>query len=267
MTAQDILVRDIVNASGIVGRRARREVERELQSHVEEIVEDARAAGHSDQEIERIVRTRFGNPEEIAGGFARVYRPERTLVRIAEFTLLAAVSLTIILAFAYAVEVFLALGMGRPAAGVVSSAHLRTEVGFFAGLALGYLSLFFSSRIFTKYSLLKSILLSAAVFVAVCVGLQYWAPPQGIVLILGFASALIVRIVELLCSRSITRLAGVAAALSLVAMLAPSCLKPTNHPGILIAVAVLCLGISISCQFMITLARLFERRILRRNII
>ncbi|HYL99933.1 MAG TPA: hypothetical protein VEZ90_13345 [Blastocatellia bacterium] len=158
MSSQDILIRNILDCSGIVGRRARREVERELQSHVEEIVEEARAKGCDDREIERIIRLRMGNPEEIAGGFARVYRPERTILRAVEFVLLGAISISIILASAYVVEVLIAIGMGVPTSGVLSSGHLPTEPAFFGGLAIGYLALYFSVRLFGTHRTVKSML-------------------------------------------------------------------------------------------------------------
>jgi hypothetical protein len=56
------------------GRR-RREVERELASHLEEARRDLEQAGMSSEEAERESLVRFGDPCEIADGFARVYRP------------------------------------------------------------------------------------------------------------------------------------------------------------------------------------------------
>ena len=267
MSSQDILIRNILDASGIVGRRARREVELELQSHLEEIFEESRADGLDDREIERIIRIRFGNPEEIAGGFARVYRPERTVVRIAEFSLLTAVSVAIIMAFAYVVELVLALGMGVPSSSVLSSGHLRTEPGFIAGLAVGYLELYFSVRMFAAHRQVKSMLLCGSFSAAACLVIQYVFPPLGMVLALGFICALVLRTVELLSSRSLVRLTGAAAVLSLGGFFAPPCLKPAANPGALLAIAAVCVSISISGHLMATLARAFDRRILRRDAI
>lgn len=56
------------------GRR-RREVERELASHLDELQRDLERSGLPPDEAARQSLIRFGDPGEIADGFARVYRP------------------------------------------------------------------------------------------------------------------------------------------------------------------------------------------------
>lgn len=56
------------------GRR-RREIERELASHLAEARRELERAGVPPEEAERQSLLRFGDPGEIADGFARVYRP------------------------------------------------------------------------------------------------------------------------------------------------------------------------------------------------
>jgi hypothetical protein len=267
MPTQDVLIKKILSASGITGRRARREVSRELASHLEEIVAEARDAGHDDPAIERIVRMRFGNPDEIALQFAGVYWPERVAARIAEFSLLAAVSLGIILAFAAGVQMIAALWFGLSPAGVFSQGHLRTEVGFFAPLTLGYLALRYSPRIFSSSGPLKSSLFAAASFALVCAGLEFWLPPQGLIATLGFVCAALVRVVEVFSSRRLIRLAAVAAVLSLAWVLAAPCLNSSGHPSTPIVIVPVGMAIAASCHFLIWLARLFDRRFLRRELI
>src|SRR5215467_414389 len=146
MTTQDILVEKILTRSGIAGRRARREIGRELASHIEDIVEEARAAGHDDPEIESILKKRFGNPDQIARQFAADYWPERVALRVAEYSLLGAVSLSVILGFAAAAQLAAALWVGLSAASAFSHEHMQIEAGFFVPLAMGYLVLRFSPR-------------------------------------------------------------------------------------------------------------------------
>jgi hypothetical protein len=56
------------------GKR-RREIERELASHLEESRRDLVRSGLTPEEAERQSLIRLGDPSEIADGFARVYRP------------------------------------------------------------------------------------------------------------------------------------------------------------------------------------------------
>lgn len=63
------------------GKR-RREIERELASHLEEARRDLERAGLSREEAEHQSLIRLGDPTEIADGFARVYRP-RLSARVA----------------------------------------------------------------------------------------------------------------------------------------------------------------------------------------
>lgn len=58
----------------ITGRR-RREIERELASHVEDTRRELELGGLSPEEAERESLRRLGDPSEIADAFARVYRP------------------------------------------------------------------------------------------------------------------------------------------------------------------------------------------------
>lgn len=66
--------RGSVRVPSLRGRR-RREIERELASHLEDACRDLERAGMSPDEATRQSLIRFGDPGEIADGFARVYRP------------------------------------------------------------------------------------------------------------------------------------------------------------------------------------------------
>jgi hypothetical protein len=258
MTTQEILIERVLTGSGVAGRRARAEISRELASHIEDITEEARAAGHDGAEIDRILQARFGNPDEIARQFADVYWQEQLAALIARYSLLAAVSLAVILGFAAAAQLAAAFWVGLSPAGAFSHEHLRIEAGFFVPLTLGYLAVRFSPSILR--SPLKSSLVAAAGFALVCTGLELWFAPQGLIAALGFGCAALVRVVELFSSRRLVRLAGVVAVLSLAWALGAPCLNSDRHPSAAIVVVPVGVAVAASCQFLIWLSRAFDRR-------
>ena len=81
MRAADQLIDSIVNSSQIPSGKRRGEIQRELRSHIEDFVVAAREAGRDQDEIEKLVLANFGDPGQIAQGFAWVYRHERRRLR------------------------------------------------------------------------------------------------------------------------------------------------------------------------------------------
>jgi hypothetical protein len=79
------LIGEIIAKSGIPTGRRRREVEKELRAHVEDFAAKARAAGHAESDIERMLTENFGDPVEIGRNFEWVYRHERGLLRLGVF--------------------------------------------------------------------------------------------------------------------------------------------------------------------------------------
>src|SRR5580693_5503146 len=87
MRAADDLIENIVNSSQIPSGRRRQEVQRELRSHIEDFMLAAHEAGSDDDKIETLVLANFGDPGQIARGFAWVYRHERRTLQIFVFLL------------------------------------------------------------------------------------------------------------------------------------------------------------------------------------
>jgi hypothetical protein len=266
MKTKDPLVQKILGSSKLAGFD-RSEVEAELASHVEDIIEEARAAGRDDRQIEQLVISRFGDPDEIARQFARVYQPEWRLLRAAEFVALGAVALGLVLAFAGVAQALLAVWLGLPASSVLSRGHVRTEIGFFAGLAFGYLALHFSVRYFQSPIKFKSAVFVAAVFCVIGAVLQAVIPPQGLVLGLGLGCAFLLRTVEALFRRKLVRVLGIGIALSLAAAFMPTCLRSASHPTMQLGIIPIGLAVALSCQLLAVIARAFDRRIIRRDFI
>src|SRR5579862_5242146 len=87
MRATEELIDGIVNSSGVPSGNQRREIQRELRSHIEDFVAAASEAGRGREEIEKLVLENFGDPGQIAQGFAWVYRHERRRLRAVAFAL------------------------------------------------------------------------------------------------------------------------------------------------------------------------------------
>src|SRR5579863_391538 len=127
MQVADELIRDIVSASQIPSEKKRQAVLRELRSHLEDSILAAREAGHSDDEIRRLVLAGFGDPGEVARGFAWVYRRERTMLRIAVFLLSTLALASVLSAAILAIQAGIAVGFGAPVLKVIGSRHTVIE--------------------------------------------------------------------------------------------------------------------------------------------
>ena len=92
MTHLDRMVSRVILLAKLPGNKRRREVEKELRAHLDDLAEEARSQGYDDEAAARIVRMRFGEPEEVAAAFASVYAPERLAKRILQSAILVTVS-------------------------------------------------------------------------------------------------------------------------------------------------------------------------------
>src|ERR1700744_6696334 len=87
MRGPDELIDRIVSSAHIPYGEQRREIQRELRAHVEDYVLAAAESGRDPAEIEQLVIAHFGDPDQIAYGFARVYRHDRRRLRAFAFLL------------------------------------------------------------------------------------------------------------------------------------------------------------------------------------
>src|SRR5215831_9024014 len=92
MAAADEFIRRIVSRSGITRAAAQRDLERELQAHLEDAIEEECSQGHEGSHVLEIVCDRFGNPDEIAREFELTHRFERRAILIADALVLIALS-------------------------------------------------------------------------------------------------------------------------------------------------------------------------------
>lgn len=234
MRAAEKLIGCILRSSQIpLGRR--REIQRELESHIEDFITAARDAGRGEDEIERLVLANFGDPGQIGSGFAWVYRHERRRIRALVFTL-SAVLLSMALAAAIlAMQTGLAIGFGTPITKVLASRHTVIEaLDILASVAvyLGVTSLerVFKARQFPKAALLLTLI--HAVLLASCAA----AGLRANFLFFGLVNGLFFRAVQLFVASTAAR-AGIIVVCFPLTGLTWAVLR---SPGSQIAVAATC---------------------------
>jgi hypothetical protein len=270
MAPDDVLIERVMAGSGIAGRKRRHEVRLELRSHLEDLIAEARQAGHTDATIATLVAARFGDPGQVASAFARVYRSDRIAFGLAAFGSLAVVALAISYAFVYGVQALLAYGLGVMPARSPSTAHLVSEAVLVGTLTLSYLGLYFAERLFTRFQFAGALGLMALVAGVVVLGTTVTGFGHGLFVSLAFAAAAVARGFERLGARSLVRFMGVAAIVLVAGGLGHLGMRTVPAPDRLTAglmmILPVCLTIAVSCQLTASLAAIFDRRFLRRHV-
>ena len=205
MYTADALIDKIVRSSGISSGKRRREVRRELRSHIEDFMCAARAAGRGDEEIAGLVLANFGDPGEIARGFAWVYRRERRMRRIFVFvfsTLILAASLS---ATILAMQAGVAARFGTPILNVLASRHTVIEALDILSSVAVYMAFTWLERLFDRQRFQK-----AAGFLALIVALGSAlcraAGVYPVFLIFGFVNGVFFRAIHLFVQRRMARI-------------------------------------------------------------
>lgn len=217
MRSTDELVDRIVSSSKIPARRRRQEIRRELCAHIEDFVAAARAAGHEQNEIEKRVLASFGDPEQIARGFAWVYRYQRRRLRAIAFTLSTVLLASCLLALALATQAGLAFSLGRPVMKVIASPHMAIEAldivaSVAAYLAVASLENIFASHRFLKAALTLAVILATLVAIDAAAGLHMALP------LFGFATGIFFRAVKLFVTPTVARVAIVVVCFPLIGL-------------------------------------------------
>jgi hypothetical protein len=245
MSAAPALIQRIVEDAGIVSLRRRRDLERELAAHLEDLSADL----HGEE-----LAIHFGDPGEIAQAFTRVYRPERVAFYAAGICLLAAVSWTASAAIVGAVQFLLARLLGFSAARLFSPEHLLWETIQMAALTLGCLGIHYSQRLFVRKRLAKASALVGTVFALSALALELSLPGHGRVLLMAFLWAFLVSI---LAPHRLLWILG--AALFAVLGLAFA------HATAQALFASIWIALAVCCQLTLVMAGAFDRHILRRQ--
>jgi hypothetical protein len=195
MRATEALIEEIVAASQIPSGKRRREVMRELRSHVEDFVLIARRAGQTDDEIERMVLANFGDPRQIGLNFARVYRRERTVLRFSVFALCTLAVASLISAAVLAMQTCAAIGFGVPIQRVLGTRHTMIEAFDILATVAGYVGFISLENLFDRRRFQKAIALLSVIFAILICG-SVGAGVRAPFLIFGFANAIFLRTVQ-----------------------------------------------------------------------
>jgi hypothetical protein len=193
MANYDAIVERVVSAAQLPSAERRREVERELRAHVEDIVEEARLHTQDEGIIRQIVEARFGKSQEVADGFASVYSRERLARRVAGAGILLMASLTAVIVVISGMQSMEAIWRARS---VVSPfEYLGHEVFGLSAIILGYLSLYLGERLFPR-SLAKSVLVSAAIAFLAAINLSAFVPQHEALPLAAFCCAAFARLLQ-----------------------------------------------------------------------
>lgn len=206
------LVERIVLASGVPSARRRREIARELRSHIEDFTADARARSYSDSEIERMLLANFGDPERFGRNFAWVYRRERALARLAAFFATTLLVTALAAAGILAAQAGVAAGLGMSFYRTFGGHHSVIECAHILATAAAYVGILS----FEKYlSPLKSIALLLAI-AAAGFGLLSAAGLGAAFLVFGLVNAVFLRFVQRIFAGRMARFLLVAACFGLL---------------------------------------------------
>ena len=208
MRAADELIDCIVNSSEVPSGR-RREIQRELRAHVEDFVDAAREAGREPDEIDRLVLANFGDPGQIAQGFAWVYRQERRTLRAFAFTLSTVLLAASLSAAILAMQAGLALGFGTPILRVLASRHTAIEVLDILASVAVYLGVTSLESLFENHRFQRAALLLASMLTVLILTFATAGLPIGF-LVFGLVNGTFFRAVQLFVAPKIARVGIVA---------------------------------------------------------
>jgi len=257
MAGRDEFVRRIVSRSGVSSPRAQRELQRELDAHLEDASEEVRLQGRDEASILRAVCERFGDPAEIAREFELAYRFERRTTATADALILFGSSVGTVAALILTLQLAIAsrFGISPPEA----FPRLRGELVAFVSLALGYVGIYLGERLFHQRRLLKAFGINCALFTflfALCYSVLHLSTLAPAV---PFFAGVAVRMLQRTVLRPFWCLATMAP--TVVNCLSGGPLLITGHSiPLWAAILVRWLGLTMACYLLTLLSRNHEVR-------
>jgi hypothetical protein len=218
MQAADRFIEEIVSSSQIPSGRRRREVLRELKTHVDDFVHVSLAAGRSEEETQRLVVASFGDPREIAKQFAWVYRRERTILRIFVFLVATVAMATSIAAMVMTLKAGIAIGSGVPLIRMFSARHTMIETINILSSAAAYLGLISLEHIFEHRRFAKAAACLSLLFAIVMAAFSLSGAPWGF-LLFGLVCAVFLRTVQVFLKNQAARIGVVVACFGLIGLI------------------------------------------------
>jgi hypothetical protein len=254
---EDAIAR-IVAQSGVASASGRRDLERELRAHMEDVREAAREAGCDEQEIERSVMLRFGDPDDVADQFAQTYRAERVARYSVHVLVLLIVSFATVATLICTVQATAAIARTGSLAGAFP--RIRWELLGFASLSAGYLSAYFGEKIFERGRWLKTIVLNIGVLALLGTVLYIYARGHMIQPVAVFSCASASRLLRITHVRLVW-LVGIAVPMSVAWYLAGPFVEGNNAAGQWYLLPLVCADLAVSCRILEAITGVFDRRI------
>jgi hypothetical protein len=248
VTHLDRIVSRVMSRANLPGNKRRCEVAKELRAHLDDLAEEARSEGYDGDAIARIVRMRFGEPEEVAAAFCFVYKPERLAKRILQLTLLVTASTVAVIFVIGTVQSIAAILTATSIASTLRDIH-REVFGLVAIIA-GYCSMYAGERLFPA-SLARAVLPSVTLGSWLAAVLAWLVPQHAALPLAAFACAASARLLQRV-EIPFVWFAGTALPLLMAwAFLGPLIPGP-QFPWLV------WLGLTISCKALRETIRLFE---------
>lgn len=252
MRTRDDFIRYIITRSGIVSRKARRELERELSAHLDDALEQTISDGHDEAAAFEIAYGRFGDPDDIAHDFANVNRFERIGKLILLSLVWMGISMITVGGMILSLQLLVAVFSGKPTANAFP--YFGQELGAFASLVLGYMGLYMEEDLFEKSRLLKAAAINCPIFAFLAalasVGLHW----STVSLALAFVSGMVVRALQQTAIRRAWIL-GPAIPIALVWLITGSVSGNHDHAPLLAAALLRWVGLTAACYSLTLLAR------------
>jgi len=255
MRALDEIVSSVLSASGLPTASRRRELERELRCHLEDVMDELRLSGCPDARIEEMVRARFGDTRDVARSFADAYKTDRTVVQGAIclgllFLCGAAVAVIVSLGQAYAALV-IGLSLGR------AFSRLPWELCGVAALTLGYLGTYVLQVRFDRWRTARSVGFAVVSFGSLCFAVGLLPPSHRLGPAVAFLCAVSARLFEGRKPRWLFMFG--AAAPVLLAWMISGPLTGNGRLGPWQMLALVCFNVTAACRVLAWLVRRFER--------
>jgi hypothetical protein len=249
MTHLDHLVTRVMSLAKLPGNKRGCEVAKELRAHLDDVIEEARSLGYDDEAAARIVRMRFGEPQEIAAAFAVVYAPERWARRILQAAILFAAST---IAVAVVLSTVQSIAAMCTAQSILSTLRdIYQEIFGFGAITAGYCSLYAGERLFPT-SLARAALPSIALSLCLAAVLAWQIPQHAALPLVAFACAASARLLQRF-EIPFMWFAGTALPLLIAWVLFGRLISCWEFPWLV------WLGLTISCKALREIVRLFER--------
>jgi hypothetical protein len=256
MAGPDDLVRYILAAARIPRRRARRDLERELEAHFADAARAARLEGYDEAAIPQILRERFGDPEELARDLESAYRFERRAWWLADSIGLVTLGAVGVALLILTIQLLLALRLG------IAPSHafpyLGGEASAFLSLALGYVGTYLAERL-SEGRLLSAVVKNTALFACLFFLFYIVFPVAPLAAALAYLAGVAVRALQKTALRSLWYLGTVPTTIA-ACLLTGHLASGWNDVPLWKAISVRWAGITTACYLLTLLARHHEAR-------